>query len=217
MEKTVINANKRVVKGKGVGQLRRSGILPGVLYGHKFESTPIEMNQREASNILRNVSQSKIVTINLEGKEVATLVRERQKDYIRNEYTHVDFQVVSMTEKIKTMVSIILHGISPAVKNYNGVVFNETNAVEVEALPADLPENIVVDISALEEIGDQVLVKDLKVSDKVTIHNDPEEVIVVITAGAEELTDIVDTTGELAEPEVIERGKKDEDIEDDSK
>jgi len=217
MEKTIINATKRTVKGKGVGALRRQGVLPGVLYGHKFDSVAIQMNLREATNILRHVSQSKIVTINLEGKEVATLVRERQKDYIRNEYTHVDFQVVSMTEKIKTMVSIILYGISPAVKNYNGVVFNETNAVEVEALPADLPENITVDISTLEEIGNQVLVKDLQVSDKVTILNDPEEVIVVITAGAEELAAEEETTDELAEPEVIERGKKEEDVEEDSK
>lgn len=217
MEKTIINATKRTVKGKGVGALRRQGVLPGVLYGHKFDSVAIQMNLREATNILRHVSQSKIVTIDLEGKEVATLVRERQKDYIRNEYTHVDFQVVSMTEKIKTMVSIILYGISPAVKNYNGVVFNETNAVEVEALPADLPENITVDISTLEEIGNQVLVKDLQVSDKVTILNDPEEVIVVITAGAEELAAEEETTDELAEPEVIERGKKEEDVEEDSK
>lgn len=215
MDKIVINATKRTVTGKQVKTLRKQGILPGVVYGHKFDPTPISMNLREASKILRNVSQSRIVVVDIEGNQVSSLVRERQKDYIRNEYTHIDFQAVSMTEKLRTQVSVVVHGISSAVKNYNGVVFVETDSIEVEALPGDLPENIMVDISGLDEIGQSILVKHIQLGEGVEILNDPEEVIVVITAGAEELVEEEAPEAEVAEPEVIERGKKEEEGEED--
>ncbi|MRR30127.1 50S ribosomal protein L25 [bacterium] len=133
MEKVKVEATRRTITGKQVGNLRREGKLPGVMYGHNFETTPIVMSFRDASRILRGVSKSQIVNIVLDGKEIGTLVRERQMDYLRNEYLHVDFQVVSLTEKIRTKVAIELVGVSPAVKDFNGVVVHEMddNAVEI--------------------------------------------------------------------------------------
>jgi large subunit ribosomal protein L25 len=211
MEKVVIDATRRTVTGKQVGALRRAGKLPGVMYGHNFEPTPIEMNFRDASRILHEVTQSQIVTINLEGTEHASLVRERQKDYIRNEFTHIDFQVVSLTEKIRTRVSIELAGVSPAVKDFNGVVVQEMDEVEVEGFPQDLPEKIIADISGLTNIGQFIPLSALIVSDKIDILHDLNDVVIVITGGAEEIVEEV--TEVLAEPEVIERGKKEEEVE----
>ena len=125
MEKTIIEATRRTVIGKKVGALRREGKLPGVIYGHNVEPTPILMDLREASRTLAPLSQSHIVTIVLEGAEHAALVREKQKDYILNILKHVDFQVVSLSEKIRTMVTVDIVGTSPAVKNFNGVVVTE--------------------------------------------------------------------------------------------
>ena len=212
MEKVLIEATRRTVTGKQVGALRRSGKLPGVMYGHNFEPAAIEMDFRSASRILKKASQSQIVTIVLDGKELATLVRERQMDYIRNEFLHVDFQVVSLTEKIRSKVSIELVGVSPAVKDLNGVVVHEMTEIEVEGLPQDLPEKYSVDISGLTNIGQSILVSALKVSDKIEILHDLNDVVVVITGGAGE--EVEEVTEAVAEPEVIERGKKEEEVED---
>ncbi len=211
MEKVKVEATRRTITGKQVGNLRREGKLPGVMYGHNFETTPIVMSFRDASRILRGVSKSQIVNIVLDGKEIGTLVRERQMDYLRNEYLHVDFQVVSLTEKIRTKVAIELVGVSPAVKDFNGVVVHEMDEVDVEGFPQDLPEKLVVDVSGLTTIGQSILLSSLDISDKLTVHHDLNGVVVVITGGAaEEVEEVAET---LAEPEVIERGKKEEEAE----
>lgn len=212
MEKVIIEAARRDITGKKVGALRRAGKLPGVIYGHKVQPTPIVMDLREASRILSTLSQSHIVTIQLEGKEHATLVREKQRNYVVGTLTHVDFQVVSLTEKIRTNITIELTGVAPAIKDFNGVVITELNEVEVECYPQDLPESFLVDITALKNIGDNLTVKDLVVSDKVEILNDPDEIVVLITSGAQEITE-EEMAEEGAEPEVIERGKKEEEDE----
>lgn len=209
MEKLVIQATRRSVTGKKVGALRRDGKLPGVLYGYQIESTPILMELREASRVLAHASSSQLITINLDGKEFATLVREKQRDFIKGTLLHVDFQVVSLTEKIRTSVGIELAGTSPAVKDYNGVVVQELDEVEVEALPQDLPDKFVVDISGLTKIGDAVFVRDLSVPSSIQILNEPEEVVVIITGAAPEISE-EEVSEEISEPEVIERGKKEE-------
>jgi large subunit ribosomal protein L25 len=211
MEKVKIEATRRTVTGKQVGNLRREGKLPGVMYGHNFETTPIVMDFRTASRILHGVSKSTIVNIVLDGKEIGTLVRERQKDYLRNEFLHVDFQVVSLTEKIRTKVGIELVGLSPAVKDFNGVVVHELDEVDVEGFPQDLPEKLVVDVSGLTNIGQSILLNTLDISDKLTVFTDLDSVVVVITGGAAEIVEEV--VEAVEEPEVIERGKKEEEVE----
>jgi len=136
------------------------------------------------------------------------LIREKQRDFIKGTLRHIDFQVVSLSEKIRTSVQIELTGSSPAVRDLNGVVVNGISEVEIEALPQDLPDRLTLDISTLKEIGDGFYVKDLVVSEKIEILSDAEEMIAIITAGAGE--EVESAEGEAAEPEVIERGKKEE-------
>lgn len=209
MEKLVIQATRRSVTGKKVGALRRDGKLPGILYGYQIDSTPILMELREASRVLAHASSSQLITINLDGKEFATLVREKQRDFIKGTLLHVDFQVVSLTEKIRTSVGIELSGTSPAVKDFNGVIVQELDEVEVEALPQDLPDKFVVDISGLAKIGDAVFVRDLNVPSSIEILNEPDEVVVIVTGAAPEISE-EEVSEEISEPEVIERGKKEE-------
>jgi len=207
MEKMVIFAEKRSTIGKKVGVLRREGKLPGVIYGHKFEPTAIIMDLKETTRVLNQATSSSIVTVSLEGKEIASLVRERQRDYLRNRFIHIDFQAVSLTEKIRTAVNIEFTGIAPAVKDFNGIVVDGLNSVEVEALPADLPERFILDNSVLKEIGDSILVKDLVVPANVEVLTPEDEMLILITSPAgEEEEEVV--AGEGLEPEVIEKGKK---------
>lgn len=208
MEKLVISAEKRSTKGKKVGALRREGKLPGIIYGHKFESTAILMNQKEATRVLNTATSSSLVTIDLEGKAISTLIREKQRDYLKNSYLHIDFQAISLNEVIKAAVNVELTGIAPAVKDYSGVLMEGLTSIEVEALPTDLPERFVVDISVLKEVGDSIFVKDIPVSDKVTILTPHDEMVVLITSPASE--EVVEEVAGEEEPEVIEKGKKEE-------
>jgi large subunit ribosomal protein L25 len=211
MEKAVLNATLRTVKGKKVGAMRREGKLPAVIYGHHFDATPITLDLKETSRVLHGLTASSLVYINLDGKENAALVREKQRDYIRNVLKHVDFQVVSLTEKIRAKVAIVLEGVSPAVKDFNGVIISEMDSIEVEALPQDLPEKITLDLTKLKKIGDHFTVKDIALSDKVHVHAEPEEVVVIVTLTKDE--EAAPAEGEAAagsEPEVIEKGKKEE-------
>lgn len=212
MNEVILKATRRNVTGKQVKALRRQGRLPAVLYGHNVEPIAVSLDAHEASIVLTGLSASTIVTIDLEGEQHATLVRERQKDYIRNAFIHIDFQVVSLTEKIRAMVRIEVRGNSPAVKDFNAVLVHNINEVEVEALPRDLPEHFIVDVSKLANIGDVIQVRDLEVSDKVEVLEDPDEIIVVATGAApEEVEEVAEV--EAAEPELIERGKKEEEEE----
>jgi large subunit ribosomal protein L25 len=214
MKNVVLKASPRSVTGKQVRRLRREGLLPAVLYGHKFEPMAISLNAHDTALALSGLSQSALVTIELDGKEYPALVRERQKNYIRNEFIHIDFQVVSRTEKLRTNVSIELHGVSPAVKDFNGVVVSGVTQVEVECLPQDLPERIVLDITKLVNIGDGIYVRDLVLPEGVTIHQPPEEMIVMISAPEQEVEVEVEEVELATEPEVIEKGKKEEDTSD---
>ena len=215
MDKVVLQADRRTVTGKQVKALRREGKLPAVIYGHNFEAAPISLDLKETTKVLSGLTSSSLVTILLENKEFPALVRDRQRDYIKNRLIHLDFQVVSLTEKIRANVSVDLVGLSPAVKDFNGVVVNGLNELEVECLPQDLPERLVVDLANLKKIGDSVHVRDISFGDKVTIHQDPEEMIVLVTSGTEEIAEEeVVEEGEGTEPEIIEKGKKEEENED---
>ena len=211
MEKLVINAVKRGVTGKKVGVLRREGKLPGVIYGHHLDAQPILMDLKDATKVLQQTTASTIINIVVDGEVHAALVREKQKDYIRNQFIHVDFQAVSQTEKIRAKVNIDLTGIAPAVRNFNGVVVEGVNAISVEALPSNLPERFIVDISHLDNIGDAIYLKDMDIPTGVEFLDSPEELVVLITApAAEEEVEEVPEAEAGAEPEVIEKGKKEE-------
>jgi large subunit ribosomal protein L25 len=212
MEKTVLKAERRSMMGKKASVLRREGKLPAVIYGHNLDSMPIVLDMREANHILGGMTSSSLVTIELEGKEYPALVRERQRDYIKGEYLHIDFQGISMTEKIRANVPVEIVGTSQAVKLLTGVLVTNMHELEVESLPQYLPENISIDISNLNEIGDSFLVSDLELGENIEILADPEEVIVTITALTPEEVEEEEAVEEvtLEEPEVIERARKEE-------
>jgi len=215
MENVVLKAAPRTATGRHVRALRRSGQIPAVIYGHNVEPISISMDAREATRTLSRLSSSSLVTIELEGKEYPSLVREKQMNYIKRSLIHVDFQVVSLTEKIRANVGIVLTGNSLAVKDFNAMLINGLTELEVEAYPQDLPERVVVEITPLLKIGDAIHVRDVFLSDKVTIRDAPDEMIVLATAPAKEEVEEVVTPEEVvvegeAEPEVIEKGKKEE-------
>ena len=218
MDNVVLKATPRTATGRHVRALRRNGQLPAVIYGHNVEPINIAMDARDAAKVLGRLSSSSLVTIDVAGKEYPSLVREKQMNYIKRNLIHVDFQVVSLTEKIRANVGIVLTGNSIAVKDFNAMLINGLSELEVEAFPQDLPERVVVDIGTLNKIGDAIHVKDILLSDKVTILSAPDEMVVLATAPAKEEVEEVVTpeeavVAETTEPEVIEKGKKEEEEE----
>jgi large subunit ribosomal protein L25 len=212
MQKVVLKASKRDVIGKQVGALRRAGKLPAVLYGHRIESTPIMLDAHETSLMLSKLTSSSLVTVDLDGTEYPSLVRQKQRDPLKNRLLHLDFQVISLTEKIRTKIGIELAGKSPAVKDFNAVIVTGLTELEVECMPRDLPERILVDISGLAEIGAAIHVRDIVLSDKVEILEDQDEVIAV--AAATKVAPVVEEVPVEVEagpePEAVESGLQEE-------
>ena len=207
MEKIIMKANRRDVIGKQVKSLRRVGKLPAVIYGHGVEPTAITLDARETNKVLSSVGASTLITIDLDGEEYSVLVRDRQHHVLRRHLLHVDFQALSMTETVRASVALILGDEdAPAVEEYGAMIITGVESLEIECLPSDLVDRVVVDISSLESIGDSILVKDLPVPDGITILDDPESMVVVATAPAleeveEEVEDLELEEG--AEPEVV--------------
>lgn len=207
MEKVCISAQKRDVLGKKVGALRREGKIPGVIYGHHMDPVAIVMDYREVQRAMLGMTASTIITIDVDGEKHSALIRERQRDYLKNSFIHIDFQAVAATEKIRARIQVELIGVAPAVKNFDGTVLHEKEYIEVEALPADLPERFVVDISSLETLGSNIRIADIKVGEGVTIFDDANDVVVAISGQKAE----AEEEAGADEPEIAGgKGKKEE-------
>jgi large subunit ribosomal protein L25 len=209
MEKVLLEAKTRKVTGKQVRALRRAGLIPAVIYGHQMDSVAVTLNQHVASRILPTLSSSQLIEVEVDGQTQTCLVREKQRHPVSGSIIHVDFQAVSLTEKLRVMVGIVFKGDSPAVKVYNGVVVVGQEELEVECLPGDLPDHIEVDMTALTELGKAIYIRDLVVPEGVQVLEDPGMMVVLIAAPASEAK-LAAAEGGVAEPEVIEKGKKDE-------
>lgn len=216
-EKKTLMAEQRQVVGKQVKTLRAEGKLPGVIYGHNVEPTPITLDERDASNLLRKTSLSTLLTVYLDGEEYAVLVRETQKGILDRRLLHVDFQAIDMDEIVRAHVEINLSSDeSPAVQEFGALLVSGLDALEIECLPNELPENIEIDVSGLEKkIGDTILVRDLDLPEGITILDDPDTMLVVATPPSEILVEEEEEEEEellevelgMEEPEVIEKGK----------
>jgi large subunit ribosomal protein L25 len=169
--------------------------------------------------VLGKLSSSSLVTISLDGTEYPALIREKQRDYIKNRLLHVDFLAVSLSESLRASVAVNFIGVSAAVKDFNAVLVKNLESLEIECLPADLPERVDVDISALSRPGEGLRVRDVQISDKVHVLNDPDTMVVVATFAKveEEVVGAPGAEGAAAaegEPELaVERGKKEEEDE----
>jgi large subunit ribosomal protein L25 len=223
-EQTVLEVKKRTVKGKQVKALRREGLLPGIVYGRigkdQIEPIKIQMDLHEASKTINRLTGSSLVNLKIEGNTYPVILREAQRDVIYGTLKHVDFLAVSLTEKLQTAVPIELIGQAPAEIKMAAVVVTGISELEIECLPQDLPERIEVDATVLVDIDSAIYVKDLVLPDSFDVLTDPEELIAGVTYVTIEEEPEEEEEGELAElldedvePEVIEKGKKEDEFE----
>lgn len=205
MDQIELKADKRSVIGKHVKKLRRAGLVPGIVYGHATEPVALQVEARTLAAVLRQAGLNRLINIRLPGEDGPRMVlaRKIQRDPLTQAILHVDLQQVVMTEKITTEVPLVFEGESPLVKQAIGILNTVLDAVEIEALPADLIPAIHVDVSALDDFDKAIHVRDLRVPPTVTIRTDGSELVanVVPVAAAEE--EVVEEVAASAEPEVI--------------
>ncbi|MCI0413152.1 50S ribosomal protein L25/general stress protein Ctc [bacterium] len=211
MDQIVIESSVRETRGKGSNRkLRRSGKIPAILYGHKNENVSLEVDPKDIFKILHSDSgENTIFGLNVPGRErLNCLIKEYQLEPVSHILLHADFYEVAMDETLEVKVPLETEGESYGVKSEGGLMDIVHRELHVECLPADIPESIVVNVTELK-IGDMIRVRDLVVSEKIKILDDPETVVVAIEhPRAEEVVAAVPVEGETeAEPEVIKKGK----------
>jgi large subunit ribosomal protein L25 len=181
---TKLTAERRSDAGKGVARkLRAAGKIPAVLYGQGLETTPLTVDSRELSHLLHGSAGSNVlVDLMVDGEEHLAIPREIQRDHIHSKFVHVDFLAVSRTETITVNVPVHETGDAAGVKE-GGVVEHHLREVQIECLPQDVPDEIVVDITDVE-LGDMVHVSDLVAPEGVTILTSPEDAVLSVVTPA---------------------------------
>ncbi len=203
-------ATKRSVTGKQVGQLRRAGKLPAVVYGPVVESTAIQLDAREATRILRRVHGAQLLNLTIDGASHQVLLQDLQRDSIKGTFLHADFYAVDMNRVIRVRLPVRLVGNSPAVTALSGVLVHGTTELEVECLPADLIVQVEADLTALKEIGQALYVRDLYLPKTIKVLSNPDDMVARVTYQAKEEDLSTPATVATTEVEVIEKGKIEE-------
>lgn len=183
-------------------ELRKNGMVPSVVYGYKTESTPIAVKERDLVEALRQTGRNGVIKLNVDGKDVNVVLSDYQSDIFIGSITHADFLAINMTEELEVEVVINLVGQSPGEK-LGGIVQQPTREVTIRVKPSDIPESIDLDVSELE-IGDTLLVSDIRTKAAYEILNDDEDTLVLVSAPRTEADlEALDEATEATEPEVI--------------
>jgi len=209
-----LSGKRREGLGKGSARkARRSGEIPGVLYGHGEKPVAVSIGARAFQVALHtHKGGNPIVNLAVGGSEFTALIRDAQYDPVSHQVIHLDFQHISLTEKIEVRVPLNFTGLAVGVKDGGGILEAILRDVEVRCLPTAIPAGIDVNVEALN-IGDSIHVRDLSIPD-VEILNDPDATLVTVvppTVIEEKPAEAVEgAEPTAAEPEVIAKGKKDE-------
>ncbi len=209
-----VEASTREARGKNEARrLRQQGRVPAVLYGGGKDSVPVSVVTKQLSQILQSATgHNTIFQVALgDGAREAAMLVDWQMDPLRGDLLHADLQRIDLTKSLKVKVPIATHGEAKGVKTQGGLLEIVAREVEVECLPNNIPEHIVVDIADLG-IGDAFRVKNIPATDKYRVVDDPEKILVhVIVLRVEEekpAEAVAEAAAAPAEPEVIKKGKQ---------
>jgi large subunit ribosomal protein L25 len=215
MERMSISVEKREEVGKGAARsLRRNNMIPAVIY-RAGDSLPVQFSKKDLSRFI-NATAGEQIMVDLQfgdGSSRFALMKDYQTDPVDGELLHADFFEVSLTEEVEVTVHITLVGEPIGVRRDGGILQYLIREIEVECLPDKIPGHIEVDVSNLE-IGQSIRVGDLRPGEGIKVLNDPDEVIINIVAPAvEEVAPVEAAAPEIKEPEIIKKGKKEEEEE----
>lgn len=202
-----LTATKRS-KTEKLAIVRSNGTIPAVVYGARVENTSISVPSTDFIKAFKIAGESSTIALDLEGKKIDVLIHEVQVDPIKGFPIHVDFLAIDMNKPVEVKIPLEFSGVAPAEKNGLGVLVKVLHEVEIKALPKDLPHSIIVDLSTLETLENQIHVKDLALPNGVEMKTDGDEVVALVSV----VKEIVEETApvDLSAIEVEKKGKKDE-------
>lgn len=211
MKRENLKAEKRTVSGKKVKQLRKDGILPANIYGKNIESEQVQLPLKEFNAIFKIVHETGLVDLELDGKVHPVLIHNVQVHPMTYEPIHADFFQVNMKEKVKTSIPLVTVGEPKAVTDKLGVLLQTLSEVEIEALPADLPENIEVNVENLAAVDDSITLEQVSIPNDVTLLTDATQTVVrigeLVSQEAEELAAEEEAAAEAASEEAAVEGE----------
>ena len=201
MGSPVLLATIREAKKSENKRLRRENKLPAVVYGKGYETKSIAVDGRELDKILKTHGETSLINLQVEDDTFPVLIKEVQRNTLKNSIDHVDFFKVSMDEEVEYNAPIVLVGDAEGVK-MGGVLQHQKREIALKALPRDMLDGVEVDISEMK-IGDALTVGDIKVDSKNTVLDDPDEIIVSIVA-PKLVDESVEAPAEGEEPKLVE-------------
>jgi len=206
MARRELSVRTREVLGKKVAVLRRAGILPANLYGHGVPSVSLQVESQEFEQTLREAVANEVIDLKIEGERAArpVVVHHLQRNPLTGGLLHADFYQVSLREKMRADVPLVLVGTSEAVSTYGGVLLTGVEALHIEALPLDIPAQIEVDVSLLTELDAALHVRDLIVPANVTVLVDPDVVVARVASPRVTEEEVAERAEAVAAPEEAE-------------
>lgn len=207
-----LNLKGELRNRKGTGgshAIRRESKIPCVIYGRDEETVLAKVDEPEFRRIEKEAGASTIIGLKVDGSEIPVIIKEIQKDPIKDLYLHVDFQKVSMNEKIRVTIPIFIEN-RDSIRVQPSTLSQQLDEIEIECLPRFLPEgDILVDVASME-IGDSITVADLDIAkvSEITILRELDDVVCSLSAFVEEVEEDVEVDLE-AEPELVSNEKED--------
>lgn len=210
MAETILQISPREVKGKATKRLRKAGIIPANIFGHKEESQTVQVNATAFEALRRARGATGLISLRMPGSDRAqtVLVRRVQRDPRSGKILHIDFSRVSLTERITMKLPLRLVGEAPAVKEENGVLLHLLDALEVECTASDIVEYLEVDVSPLTEIDAMLHAEDVQLPANFTLITDPKEGIAKVAATRAEKAEVVAEAAAPAEAPAAEETRE---------
>lgn len=193
MEGLTLQATNRSILGKKTRFLRRQGITPTHLFGHNLSSLALQCDTAKLQRIITQAGMTRLISLEIEGdKQPRTVfIREIQRGELSGQLLHIDFYQIKKTEKIKVEVTIVLVGEAPAMKGKGRSLTHGVTRLNIECLPGEVPPQIEVDLSQLEEVGQAIYVRDIILSPDIKVITDPDQLVVKVSEARVEVEVVV--------------------------
>jgi large subunit ribosomal protein L25 len=202
-----LKAEIRDVKTTTPATIRKAGKIPAVFYGKKEASTSISIPKLDFMKVWKEAGESSVVKLDTPDGEKESFIHDVDIDPVSGAPRHADFYVFEKGHKVEVALPLEFTGVSPAVKDLGGTLVKVLHEIKVEAMPKDLPHNLVIDISALAQFGDQILAGQIALPHGVELKETTEEVVATVSAPREEKEEEV-APMDLSSIEVEKKGKE---------
>ena len=197
------SVERRATLGKRVARLRRAGVLPANVFGRGIDSVAVQIEERAVRELLLAHGLNTLISLQIAGEDEPrpVVVRDVGRHPVTRMPLHLDFYQVDLERTITGSVPVHVTGESPAVRDLGGILLVGADSVQVEALPADMPNFVTVSIEPLAELDDEITVADLEISETITVLSDPHQMLVRITRPRGAAADEEEAEGEEGDAE----------------